>query len=66
MVNGKNIKSIRPTKKLDHKMLGPVKIKGPVGLYAYELNILVFVGRPHPVHNISLHEPYHTNQIAGR
>ena len=66
MVNGKNIKTIRPTKKLDHKMHGPFKVKRLVGPYAYELEIPAFVGRPHPVYHISLLEPYHKNQIAGR
>ena len=39
MVNGKNIKTIRPTKKLDHKMHGLFKVKCLVGPYAYELGI---------------------------
>ena len=66
MVNGKNIKTIRPTKKLDNKMPGPFKVKRLVGPYAYELEIPAFVGRPHPVYHIPLLEPYHRNQIAGR
>ena len=66
MVNGKNIKSIRPPKKLDHKMRGPFKVKRLIGPYSDELEIPAFVGRPHPVYHISLLEPYHKNQIAGR
>ena len=66
MVNGKNIITIRPTKKLDYKMRGPFKFKRLVGRYAYELEIPAFVGRPHPVYHISLLKPYHKNQIASR
>ena len=66
MVNGKNIKTIRLTKKLDHKMRGPFKVKRLVGPSAYELEILAFVGCPHPVYHISVLEPYHKNQIAVR
>jgi len=66
MLNGKNIKTIRPTKKLDHKMRGPFKVKRLIGPYAYELDIPAFVGRPHPVYHISLLEPYHRNEIPGR
>ena len=33
--NGKNIKQIRLTRKLDHKMLGRLKVKHLVGPYAY-------------------------------
>ena len=65
MVNGKNIKTIGPSKKLDHKMRGPFKVKSLIGPYAYELDIPAFVGRPHPVYYISLLEPYQRNQIAG-
>ena len=66
IVNGKNIKTIRLSKKLDHKMRGPFKVKSLIGPYAYELDIPVFVGCPHPIYHISLLEPYHRNQIAGR
>ena len=66
MVNGTNIKTIRPTKKLGHKMCSPFKFKRLVGSYAYELEIPAFVGRPHAVYHISLLELYHMNQIAGR
>ena len=53
MVNGKNIKTIRPSKKLDHKMRGPLKVKSLIGPYACELDIPEFVGRPHPIYHIS-------------
>ena len=64
-MNGKNIKTIRPTKKLHHKMRGPFKVKCLIGPYAYELEIPAFVGRAYPVYYISLVELYNKNQIAG-
>ena len=36
MVNAKNIKTKRKSKKLDHKMRGPFKVKRLIGSYAYE------------------------------
>lgn len=66
MVNGKRIKTIRPTRKLDRKMYGPLEVKRLVGPYAYELEIPQFVGRPYLVYYISLLESYYKNQIAGR
>ena len=66
MGNGKNIKAIRPTKKLDHNMHGLFKVKQLIGPYAYKLEIPTFVGRPHPLYHLSLLELYHQNQIAGR
>ena len=66
IVNGKNIKTVRPTKKLVHKMHGPFKVKRLVGPYAYELEIPAFVGRPHPVYHLLLLEQYYMNQMNGR
>ena len=66
IVNGKNIKTIRPTKKLDYKMRGPFKVRRLVGPYAYESEIPAFMGRLHPAYHISLLELYHKNQKAGR
>ena len=53
-VNGKNIKTLRLTNKLYHKMCGLFKVKRLGGPYTYELEIPSFVGRPHPVYHISL------------
>ena len=66
MVNGKNIKTIRPTKKLDQKIRGALKVERLVEPYAYELEIPAFVGRPHTVYHLLLLEQYPMNQIDGR
>ena len=66
MVNAKNIKTRRPSKKLDYKLRGKFKIKRLIGTYAYELELPPGVGKIHPVFHISLLEPYHENTIPGR
>ena len=66
MVHAKNIKTKRKSKKLDHKMRGPFKVKRLIGSYAYELALPYGAGKVHPVYHISLLEPYHRNEIPGR
>ena len=66
MLNGKNSKTIRLTKKLDHKMHGLFKVKSLVVPYAYELESSAFVGCSYLVYHLSLLEPYHKNHIASR
>lgn len=66
MVNAKNIKTKRPTKKLDYKLRGKFKIKRLIGTNAYELELPPSTGKIHPVFHISLLEPYHDNKIEGR
>ena len=65
MLNAKDIKTIRPSKKLDHKMRGKFKVKRLVGTHAYELELPVGSGK-HPVFHISMLEPYHHNIIPNR
>ena len=66
IVNAKNIKTKRKSKKLDHKMRGPFKAKSLIRSYAYELALPYGAGKVHPVYHISLLEPYHRNEIPGR
>ena len=66
MVNAKNIKTKRKSKKLDYKMRGPFKVKRLIGSYAYELALPYGAGKVHPVYHISLLEPYYRNEIPGR
>ena len=65
MLNAKDIKTIRSSKKLDHKMRGKFKVKKLVGTHAYELELPVRSGK-HPVFHISMLEPYHHNTIPNR
>jgi hypothetical protein len=52
----KNIRTTRPSNKLDHKLIGPYTIIERIGTKAYKLNLPPTV-RIHPVFHISLLEP---------
>ena len=57
MLNRHNIKTKRPTEKLDHKYFGPFVIKRKVGQWAYELELPSRMSI-HPVFYVGLLEPY--------
>ena len=65
MLNVKDFKKLRPSKKLDHKMRGKFKVKRLIGSHAYELEFPPNVGK-HPVFHVSILEPYNVNPIPGR
>ena len=65
MLNAKDFKTLRPSKKLDHKMRGKFKIKRLIGSHDYELEFPPNVGK-HPVFHVSMIEPYNVNPIPGR
>ena len=58
MLNQHNIKTKRPTEKLDHKYFGPFVVKRKVGQRAYELELPSRMSI-HPVFYVRLLEPYH-------
>jgi len=60
-----NIRTERPSKKLDWKRLGPYTITKRVGLQAYRLNLPPAM-KIHPVFHVSLLEPYKPSAIPGR
>ena len=66
MVNAKNIKTKRPSKKLDYKLRGKFKIEKLCGTNAYRLKLPPLSGKIHPVFHDSLLEPYPQNTIPGR
>jgi len=66
MVNVKNIKTKRPSKKLDYKLRGKFEIQRLCGTNAYRLKLPPLSGKIHPVFHVSLLEPYHQNTIPGR
>jgi len=66
MVNAKNIKTKRPSKKLDYKLRGKFEIEKLCGTNGYRLKLPPLSGKIHPVFHISLLEPYRQNTIPGR
>jgi hypothetical protein len=65
MVNMKNMKTKRPSKKLDHKRLGPVEVLEAIGKRAFKVK-LPPAARNHPVFHVSELEPYRRSTIEGR
>jgi len=55
--NAKNIKTRRPTKKLDYKLRKKFRSKRLIGTNAYELELPTSTGKIHPVFHISLWNP---------
>jgi len=65
MVNMKNMRTKWPSKKLDHKRLGPVEILDAVGKRAFRVQ-LPPEARNHPVFHVAELEPYRQSTIEGR
>ena len=65
MVNMKNMKTKRPSKKLDHKMLGPVEVLEAVGKRAFKVK-LPQEAKNHPVFHVWELELYRQSTIEGR
>src|SRR6202000_1401986 len=65
-LNAKHITTKRPSKKLDHKRLGPFRISKKISSHAFRLELPHGMRFLHPVFHISLLEPYHTNTIPNR
>ena len=59
-----NVKTMRPTKKLDHRLLGPFRILARVSTHAYCLELPGSM-KIHPVFHVNLLEPYQPNTIPG-
>ena len=65
MLKTSNIRTLRPSKKLDSKLLGPFTITAVIGRNSYRLNLPPLFGI-HPVFYASLLEPYRPSTIPGR
>ncbi|KAE8206768.1 hypothetical protein CF327_g7494, partial [Tilletia walkeri] len=65
MLSAKNIRSKRPTAKLDNRFLGPFKITARISSHAYRLELPSSM-RIHNVFHVSLLEPHKTNTFPGR
>ncbi|SCV72370.1 BQ2448_3907 [Microbotryum intermedium] len=65
MLNRRNIRTTRPSSKLDSNKLGPFTIKRVINPVAYELD-LPSTMRIHPVFHVSLLQPYRSNTLPSR
>ena len=63
-LDGRNIKTFRPSKKLDQKKLGPFRILEKIGKGSYRLQLTKSWSRIHPVFNEVLLSPYHLPSVA--
>src|SRR5882724_5791436 len=63
-INGQNITTTQPMKKLDHKWLGPYSVKKVISQSAYRLKLPSSFGQTHSVFSVTLLRPYSTNTIA--
>lgn len=61
----KNIKTARPSKKLDHKQLDLFPVNKVIGSHAYQLTLPVSM-KIHPVFHVALLEPNSMDPIAGQ
>jgi hypothetical protein len=61
----KNIKTTRPSEKLDHKRLGPFEIIGQINRVAFRLKLQKSM-KIHDVFHVSLLEPYHVDSNSDR
>jgi len=61
----RNIKTTRPSKKLDYKKIGPFKILAKIGTSAYKLALPPSMAIYNTFH-ISLLEPYHDNRFPSQ
>jgi hypothetical protein len=61
-----NIKTTRPSDKLDVKKLGPFKIHSAVGTRSFRLHLPQSMSKVHPVFHVSLLERYIANNLPGR
>jgi len=63
-LNSTNITTLRPSKKLDWKRLGPFRITKRVGLQAYELELPPTMRNLHNVFHVSLLDPVKSTPLA--
>ena len=65
-LDSRNITTTRPSKKLDHRFLGPFPIVEKVSSHAYRLSLSLALSRIHPVFHVSLLQPTSTSDIPNR
>jgi hypothetical protein len=65
-LNAKNITTLHPMKKLDHKRLGPFQISEKILTHAYCLDLPKGLKGIHNVFHVSILEPQTPNQVPSR
>jgi hypothetical protein len=65
MIDARNMKTKRPSKKLDHKKIGPVKIVKRIGTRAFRVDLPPTI-QVHNVFHVSMLEPYRKSKVPGR
>src|SRR5882724_11127695 len=63
-LNSHNITTTQPTKKLDHKWLGPYLIEKVFLQSMYRLKLPLSFSRTHPVFSVTLLRPYNADTIT--
>jgi hypothetical protein len=65
MIDARNIRTKRPSKKLDHKKIGPFPIIKLIGKRAVKVRLPPAM-EMHPVYHVSMVEPYRESKLPGR
>ena len=65
-LNGKNIKTKRPMRKLDYRMLGPFDITDKISSHAFRLKLPRDLERIHNVFHVDLLTLFQSNRFANR
>ena len=65
MIDAKHLRSARPSKKLDHRKMGPFEVIQAIGKRAFKLKLPKKMARHHTF-PISILEPYRTSTLPGR
>src|SRR5882672_10509108 len=65
-LNGQNITTTCPMKKLDHKWLGLYPVEKVISWSTYRLKLPSSFGRTHPVFSVTLLQPYNADVITER
>ena len=63
-LSSENMRTTRPTKKLDYKWLGPYVIERVISRNAYWFKLPASFGKVHPVFSVTLLHPFEADPIA--
>ena len=65
-LSSENVRTARPTKKLDYKWLGPYVVEQVISCSAYRLKLPASFSKTHPVFSVTLLRPFEGDSIAER